>query len=668
MTDARARLERAALAGLIASCAFSTGVAGSAWIAPLALAAAVLGPRLGGPGVVPMMRGLRMAGDLLVAGTVVFGLVWTLYPVVPEENLRRIAVPLTLALACLALAGLAASREFPPARTLLPSALSMLVLGGLLQAPGPRFPACLVAAALCACAYALCDRRANDRREILPRLAALAGFVAAVALLGIAVARFLPWAQPLVENATFSLIAEGPSSGYSGFSETSRLGDIEELALSRKVVLRAFTDTPQRLRGKVYTRFDGRAWALEPAVSGTELPLVDARALPPPLPQFFDEVPGEVRGSAPVAASPALVRTRIVLATSEIPTLLAPMAPVLLGAAKTGVRLDAHGIFTAAPPGAAPLYAIANRYGGPVPGVPVLERTLQLPPSSDPRVAQLARTLGGTDGSHEEKLKRTLYHLERCCRYSLKVPRPTTRDPVAGFLFETKRGYCEYFASAAALLLRLQGVPTRYVTGFNVRDESLVGSHYAVRESDAHAWIESYVPGTGWLEFDPTPSAQFAEVHDAARPGWLARAFERLFGLMSELSARARSGSFAASLRWAMRGLAPVALVAGTLMGLMLLRRVRWRTPAGAALPGDAIDPRVAQLLLRVDLALAKSGRPRPPSRAPLEHLEALPAEALPRPQRDALLGALACFYRARYGGEQPTPAELDGLLARLPA
>jgi hypothetical protein len=103
-------------------------------------------------------------------------------------------------------------------------------------------------------------------------------------------------------------------------------------------------------------------------------------------------------------------------------------------------------------------------------------------------------------------------------------------------------------------------------------------------------------------------------------------------------------------------------------MGLMLLRRVRWRTPRGAALPGDAIDPRVAQLLLRVDLALASSGRPRPPSRAPLEHLEALPAERCRSRCATPRSLALACFYRARYGGEQPTAAELDGLLARLPA
>ena len=114
MTDARARVERGALAGLVAVCAFSTGVAGSVWIAPLAVAVAVLSSRLGGPGSALMMRGVRVAGDFLVAGTGVFGLIWTLYPVVPEANLRAIAVPLTLALATVSLAGLLAAHEFPP--------------------------------------------------------------------------------------------------------------------------------------------------------------------------------------------------------------------------------------------------------------------------------------------------------------------------------------------------------------------------------------------------------------------------------------------------------------------------------------------------------------------------------------------------------------------------
>src|SRR5204863_7826985 len=96
----------------------------------------------------------------------------------------------------------------------------------------------------------------------------------------------------------------------------------------------------------------------------------------------------------------------------------------------------------------------------------------------------LAARLGAGARSADERLRATLAWLARECRYSLSVGRFHTSDPVAEFLFEKKRGYCEYFASAAALLLRLQGVPTRYVAGFAVADEAYAAGHYEVREAD----------------------------------------------------------------------------------------------------------------------------------------------------------------------------------------
>lgn len=658
-----------ALAAMLAAAVVSSGMPGALALVGLTAVVCLVADRFGATGTVLAMRALRMVGDVLVVATFVIAFIWTLYPVISESTLRRVAVPLALALASIGLVGLASSRDWPPARTLLPATFSLLVLGALFAAPGKRFPLCVAAAGLAGCVFLLCERPALDRRAVLPRLAALSAFLVVVAALGAGIARFLPWAQPMVEAATVSMIAESSSTGYAGFSQTSRLGDIEELALSRRVVLRAFTDTPQRLRGRVFTRFDGRAWAAEPPREAADLVAADTTMLPPALRGFFQEVPGSVFSAPAMDPAAPLVRTRIVQSTTEIQTLLAPMAPALVGMARSGGRLDDHGILTPPPPGAVEIYAIANRYGGPAAGPPAEDLTLQLPPFPDPRIRALAETLGGTSGSAEEKLRRTIHHLERCCRYSLKVPRPTSKDPIAGFLFETRRGYCEYFASAAALLLRLQGVPTRYVTGFNVRDESLVGRHYAVRESDAHAWVESYIPGSGWREFDPTPSAQYADVHAGASGGRLAALLERVFALASELWARARAGSLLESARWALRGAAPVALAAGLLIGALLLRRLRWRGRAAHAPRADAaeVDPRVVELLTRVDALLSGRGQPRPGARAPLEHLESIAPDALPAALYDDLARAVHCFYRARYGGERPPAQELDGLLGRLP-
>lgn len=102
-------------------------------------------------------------------------------------------------------------------------------------------------------------------------------------------------------------------------------------------------------------------------------------------------------------------------------------------------------------------------------------------------------------------------HLVTKYAYTLDLPEVGSGDPVEAFLFETKRGHCEYFASAMALLLRSQGIPSRVVTGFSFGEYNAFGGYYNVREKDAHAWVEAYLPGIGWWEFDPTASSNEPE-------------------------------------------------------------------------------------------------------------------------------------------------------------
>ncbi|MBS1892156.1 MAG: transglutaminase domain-containing protein, partial [Actinobacteria bacterium] len=84
-------------------------------------------------------------------------------------------------------------------------------------------------------------------------------------------------------------------------------------------------------------------------------------------------------------------------------------------------------------------------------------------------------------------------------------------EPLMEFLFHTHKGYCQHFAGAAALLLRVSGVPTRVVVGF-ATGEPIGHDTYAVRDEDAHAWIEVYFPTIGWVPFNPTPHAAAADV------------------------------------------------------------------------------------------------------------------------------------------------------------
>ena len=103
--------------------------------------------------------------------------------------------------------------------------------------------------------------------------------------------------------------------------------------------------------------------------------------------------------------------------------------------------------------------------------------------------------------------------------YTTEVGAPG-REPLLEFLFHTHKGYCQHFAGAAALILRVAGVPTRVVVGF-ATGEPIGHDTYAVRDEDAHAWIEVYFPGVGWVPFNPTPSSAPADVSagiDVLRP------------------------------------------------------------------------------------------------------------------------------------------------------
>ena len=124
---------------------------------------------------------------------------------------------------------------------------------------------------------------------------------------------------------------------------------------------------------------------------------------------------------------------------------------------------------------------------------------------------RLAESLkAGTHGQLEVVRNVEDYLTSGRYRYTTDVE-PPGEDPLLQFLFTTHAGYCQHFAGAAALLLRLVGVPTRVVSGFATGKRTGENT-YAVRDEDAHAWIEVYFPGFGWVPFNPTPAAAEAEV------------------------------------------------------------------------------------------------------------------------------------------------------------
>lgn len=110
-------------------------------------------------------------------------------------------------------------------------------------------------------------------------------------------------------------------------------------------------------------------------------------------------------------------------------------------------------------------------------------------------------------------------HLQSRFTYTLNSePVPNGQDATEWFLFERKRGHCEYYASALALLARSVGIDARVITGYVASDFNEVTGQYIIRESNAHAWVEAEVGPDKWIVFDGTPRADFQQIHER-KPG-----------------------------------------------------------------------------------------------------------------------------------------------------
>jgi protein-glutamine gamma-glutamyltransferase len=134
-----------------------------------------------------------------------------------------------------------------------------------------------------------------------------------------------------------------------------------------------------------------------------------------------------------------------------------------------------------------------------------LDLYLQFPDGME-RTAKLTETITSGARDEAEKCRAIMSWLRKNCSYSLKVPlAESVGNPIEDFLFHTKKGYCEYYATAMVLMLRSVGVPARIVAGYRGGDFNPYGGYYVVRQANAHTWVEAAI-GRRWARFDPTPS------------------------------------------------------------------------------------------------------------------------------------------------------------------
>ncbi len=221
----------------------------------------------------------------------------------------------------------------------------------------------------------------------------------------------------------------------------------------------------------------------------------------------------------------------------------------------------------------------------------VVSRYLQLPDNLDPRLVELSERW--TAGAQTPYDKAAAIEAElRKIPYSLDVPTPPQgRELVSWFLFDLKRGYCDYYASAMIVLARLNGIPARLAIGYATGDLDRATGQYVVTEAQAHSWPELYFPGIGWVPFEPTaylpPPERRASAEPSLPPPGAERGPEDLAAGMAEIRQSAAVNAAVERREAANRGVLTAGLGAALLWAIWLRRKAPRPIPSAQ---GDAVE------------------------------------------------------------------------------
>ena len=327
---------------------------------------------------------------------------------------------------------------------------------------------------------------------------------ATLALVIVPVAALLFFAIPRYHSGYWS------GAGFSGeritgFSDSVELGDLGKLLRSNQVVMRVTVEGDvrrfqgEKLRGVALDEFDGRRWFSR---AHTE------RFLGPELPQQF-----RLRFSA--GAIGTATRYRVLIEPLYTDVLFVAGRARRIDAPLRFLLVDSSGSLHNPQHLAAPFgYGVVADLDLPSPaelraapavdpqGLEIADLGL---PHLDPRIGALARQVTAGAVNNYDRALAVESYLREHYEYTLDLPRVEPADPVAGFLFDARRGNCEYFAAALAVMLRALGIPARLVNGFQSGDYNRVGGDFVVRGRDAHSWVEVFFPRYGWIPFDATP-------------------------------------------------------------------------------------------------------------------------------------------------------------------
>ncbi|HJT86520.1 MAG TPA: DUF3488 and transglutaminase-like domain-containing protein, partial [Bryobacteraceae bacterium] len=482
-----------------------------------------------------------------------------------------------------------------------------------------------------------------------------------------------------------------------GFSDQVTLGEYGEIKTSSRPVMHVsiFSRTvPPGLkwRGGALAHFDGKRWS-NPDPQSEAVPVENGEAA------LDAEGPARSGRQMNYQVQLEAVDTDA-LFLAGIPEKIAMRRPFLLFRNDTGgihlnrvppvgFRYEVRSLLedppeTAPPPDRAVVLGLARR-----------NRYLQLPPL-DARIPQLARNMTQGATTDLERSRALERRLRSDYGYTLELPSHEIADPLAYFLFQKKKGYCEYFASAMAVMLRTLGIPSRLATGFLTGEYNPISGLWLVRASDAHAWVEAWIPGYGWTTFDPTPPdlnpptfsllTQLGLYLDASQTFWQEWVVGYDIGRQGVLTDRLQQGVRRMGIRWfdSLTGLesddwkaqvgtwgrrfgggAAGVLSLGALVWLLgppVIRRLRLRRRVSRVRRGRAATGDATLLYGRMLHILKRRGYQKPPWFTPAEF-----AASLPRTPLGLSVAEFTDTYNAwRFGGKTDVAPRLSTLLDEL--
>jgi transglutaminase-like putative cysteine protease len=295
---------------------------------------------------------------------------------------------------------------------------------------------------------------------------------------------------PRIQGPLWGLPSDA-GGGKTGLSDNMAPGDITSLALSDDIAFRVrFIDLPPRpsllyWRGPVLDQFDGRSWRQTPASQLASYTIQFKRRGEPIRYQVTLEPSG--RNSLFALELAAGVPQLQGNPTRQMPDMqLLTRQPLN---ERTRYPASSYVDFTEVNADATP---------------EVLRQWLRLPRGFNPLTLNFAEQLKSRSKNKEEAVATMLrYFREEKFSYTLEPP-PLGKNSVDDFLFSTRAGFCEHYASAFVFLMRATGIPARVVTGYQGGEFNGVDGFMTIRQSNAHAWAEVWFEQRGWVRIDPT--------------------------------------------------------------------------------------------------------------------------------------------------------------------